>query len=120
MNHPRSYRGHGGCAPKTKFVATVCPLYQWLSLNDDIMKISTLPPRHISLYDSAPPPWNLQLRGWHECIFFLKHNLKIYNLTKHIYINDTIESMIGMANLIGLYHKNNTDNKGYTKVLVPS
>ena len=30
--------------------------------------------------------------------FFL-HNLKIYNLTKHIYKNDTIGSMIGMATL---------------------
>ena len=31
--------------------------------------------------------------------FFYEHNMKIYNLTKHIYINDTIGSMIGMATL---------------------
>ena len=33
-------------------------------------------------------------------IFFIYiHNLKIYNLTKHIYTNDIIGSMIGMATL---------------------
>ena len=31
--------------------------------------------------------------------FFYIHNLKIYNSTKHIYINDIIGSMIGMATL---------------------
>ena len=31
--------------------------------------------------------------------FFYIHNLKIYILTKHIYINDIIGSMIGMATL---------------------
>ena len=30
----------------------------FIRLNDDIMNISTLPPRHISLYDSAPPSRN--------------------------------------------------------------
>ena len=32
-------------------------------------------------------------------VFFYIHNLKIYNLTKHIYINDIIGSMIGMPTL---------------------
>ena len=47
--HPRSYRGHGGAVPsQTRIVATVYPLYQWLSrLNDDIMKASTRPPQGI-------------------------------------------------------------------------
>ena len=31
--------------------------------------------------------------------FFYIYNLKIYNLTKHIYINDIIGSVIGMATL---------------------
>ena len=38
--------------------------------------------------------------------FFFIHNLKIYNLTKHIYKNDTIGSMIGMATLNDLLTKN--------------
>ena len=38
--------------------------------------------------------------------FFYIHNLKIYNLTKHVYNNDTIGSMIGMATLNDLLTKN--------------
>ena len=36
---------------------------------------------------------------WRKGAFLYIHNLKIYNLTKHIYINDIIGSMIGMATL---------------------
>ena len=39
-------------------------------------------------------------------LFFFIHNLKIYNLTKHVYKNDTIGSMIGMATLNDLLTKN--------------
>ena len=39
-------------------------------------------------------------------LFLYIHNLKIYNLTKHIYKNDTIGSMIGMATLNDLLTKN--------------
>ena len=41
-----------------------------------------------------------------EFFFFFVHNLKIYNLTKKIYKNDTIGSMIGMATLNDLLTKN--------------
>ena len=43
---------------------------------------------------------------WTSDFFFFIHNLKIYNLTKHIYKNDTIGSMIGMATLNDLLTKN--------------
>ena len=64
--------------------------------------------RHIIL------PFELQELSFNGRRIFFIHNLKIYNITKHIYINDTIGSMIGMAALT------NTDTKGYTKFLVPS
>ena len=34
-----------------------------------------------------------------ENVFLYTHNPKIYSLTKDIYMNDTIGSMIGMATL---------------------
>ena len=41
----------------------------------------------------------------------------MYNLTRHIYGYENIGSMIGVATLSGFLTYNNTDTKGYTKIL---
>ena len=65
--------------------------------------------------DSSPLP---HFPVPHKYLFFLIRNLKMYDLPKQIYKNDTIGSIIGMPTLNCLLTNNNTDIKGCTKVLL--